>query len=134
LRKFRAATRCISRQYSTFTVDGGLHVQGDLVTGEAAADLGGLILAWHAFQSLPQDPSASAESAEFTPAQEFFLAYAHSWAGSTRPEQAREQVTTDPHPPSENRTNATLANLSAFREAFAMAPGPMVKEPRCVIW
>ena len=62
------------------------------------------------------------------------MAFAHSWAGSIRPEQAREQVTTDPHPPAEYRTNATLANLPAFWETFAMAPGPMVKESRCVIW
>ena len=30
LRKFRNATRCISEQYSRFTVSGGLHVQGRL--------------------------------------------------------------------------------------------------------
>ena len=52
LAKFREATRCISAQYSRFTVGGGLHVQGDLVTGEAAADLGGLMLAWRALHSL----------------------------------------------------------------------------------
>ena len=58
LRKFRNATRCISQQYSRFTVSGGLHVQGDLVTGEATADLGGLMLAWRALHALPSAPSA----------------------------------------------------------------------------
>ena len=52
LRKFRAATRCIAEQYSKFTVGGGVHVQGELVTGEAAADLGGLVLAWRALHAL----------------------------------------------------------------------------------
>ena len=51
LAKFRAATRCISDQYSGFTVAGGMHVQGDLVTGEATADLGGLILAFRAMHA-----------------------------------------------------------------------------------
>ena len=133
LKKFRAATRCISDQYSRLTVAGGLHVQGDLVTGEAAADLGGLMLAWRAYQALPAQPPTDAH--EFTPQQQFFLAFAHSWAGAVRPEQAREMVTVDPHPPAEYRTNATLANSPDFQAAFALSsPSPMVKQPRCVIW
>jgi putative endopeptidase len=135
LKKFRAATRCISDQYSRFTVDGGLHVQGELVTGEAAADLGGLMLAWRAFHAVPTKAEPAAAELGFTAAQRFFLAFAHSWAGAVRPEQAREMVTTDPHPPAEYRTNATLANSPDFQSAFAVAaPSPMAKASRCVIW
>ena len=127
LKKFQAATRCVAEQFSRYTVPGGLHVQGDLVVGEAVADLGGLILAWHALHALPtQDPS---------PDRQFFLAFAHSWAGQMRPEQAQELVTTDPHPPAEFRTNGTLANVAEFQAAFAIPAGsPMVKRERCVIW
>jgi putative endopeptidase len=134
LRKFRAATRCIAEQYSRFTVIGGLHVQGDLVTGEATADLGGLKLAWHALHALePRDPSSGDQA--FTPDQQFFIAFGHSWAGAVRPEQAQEMVTTDPHPPAEDRTNATLANSREFQAAFAIPDSsPMVKRDRCVIW
>jgi putative endopeptidase len=138
LEKFNHATRCISAQYSRLTVEGGLHVQGDLVTGEAAADLGGLMLALRAFHSLPAPPqSANRSTADtaFTPDQQFFIAFAHSWAGAVRAEQARELVTADPHPPAEFRTNATLANSAQFQAAFTMTPrSPMVKAPRCVIW
>ena len=134
LAKFREATRCISAQYSRFTVGDGLHVQGDLVTGEAAADLGGLMLAWRALHSLAAAPPA-AEGEEFTSDQQFFIAFAHSWAGATRPKQAEELVTTDPHPPAEDRTNATLANSPEFQRAFSLStPSPMVKTDRCVIW
>ena len=122
LAKFREATRCIADQYSRLTVDGGLHVQGELVTGEAVADLGGLVLAWRAFHARPS--ALAGTSGSLTPEQQFFIAFAHSWADVVRPEQARESVTTDPHPPAEYRTNATLAN----------SPSPMVKVPRCVIW
>jgi putative endopeptidase len=127
LKKFQAATRCVAEQFSRYTVPGGLHVQGDLVVGEAVADLGGLILAWHALHALPtQDPS---------PDRQFFLAFAHSWAGQMRPEQAQELVTTDPHPPAEFRTNGTLVNVAEFQAAFAIPAGsPMVKRERCVIW
>ncbi len=132
LKKFHEATRCIAEQYSELTVAGGLHVQGDLVTGEATADLGGLVLAWRAFHALPPDQDGQSG---FTPDQRFFIAFAHSWAGAVRPEQAQELVTTDPHPPADYRTNATLANDPEFQAAFALSPAsPMVKTPRCVIW
>lgn len=139
LAKFRAATRCISDQYSGFTVAGGLHVQGDLVTGEAAADLGGLILAFramHATDEAGDAPGAADPSmGGFTRDQVFFIAFAHSWASAIRPQQAEELVTTDPHPPADDRTNATLANSPEFQRAFAIpVPGPMVKKDRCVIW
>ena len=137
LEKFRAATRCISEQYSRLTVAGGLHVQGDLVTGEATADLGGLVLAWRAFS---EGRAAGGGQADpwidgFSPGQQFFIAFAHSWAGAIRPQRAEEMVTTDPHPPAEDRANATLANSPEFQKAFAIrGPSPMVKKDRCVIW
>jgi putative endopeptidase len=65
----------------------------------------------------------------------FFIAFAHSWGSAIRPQQAEELVTTDPHPPADDRTNATLANSPEFQRGFAIpAPGPMVKKDRCVIW
>jgi putative endopeptidase len=130
LKKFQAATRCISEQFSQYTVAGGLHVQGDLVTGEATADLGGLTLAWNALHALPA-PTGDPASSD----REFFLAFAHSWAGDMRPEQAQEMVTTDEHPPVEFRANGTLANSPEFQSVFGIrAPSPMVKRPRCIIW
>jgi putative endopeptidase len=132
LEKFRAATHCISAQFSRFTVGTGLHVQGDLVTGEATADLGGLILAWRALHANEAPPVSMGG---FTPDQMFFIAFAHSWASLMRPEQAEELVTTDPHPPADDRTNGTLANSPDFQRAFAISgPGPMVEKDRCVIW
>jgi putative endopeptidase len=132
LRKFKAATKCIAEQFSRYTVPGGLHVQGDLVVGEAAADLGGLILARRALHSLP---TAGGGTSDLAVDQQFFLAFAHSWAGQIRPEQARELVTTDPHPPAAFRTNGTLANDAEFQAAFGISvPSPMVKSERCVIW
>jgi putative endopeptidase len=132
LKKFQAATRCISEQFSRYTVPGGLHVQGDLVAGEAAADLGGLILALRALHALPSSRTGAQDA---SPDRLFFIAFAHSWAGQMRPEQAQEMVTTDPHPPAEFRTNGTLANVADFQAAFAIpAESPMVKRERCAIW
>jgi putative endopeptidase len=131
LKKFRAATRCIAKQYSGYTVAGGLHLQGDLVTGEAAADLGGVILALRALHTLPSAGQSDRPAVD----RDFFMAFAHSWAGATRPEQAREMVATDPHPPAAFRTNGTLADDAAFQAVFGIpASSPMVKRDRCVIW
>jgi putative endopeptidase len=138
LKKFQSATRCISKQFAQYTVAGGLHVKGELVTGEAVADLGGLILALQAFHGVPAAPGAALASGtaqEFTPDQLFFIAYAHSWAGELRAEQAQELVTTDPHPPMIYRTNGILANSPEFQQAFGIAGrSPMVKPERCAIW
>jgi putative endopeptidase len=137
LKRFRAATRCIAEQFSRYTVSGGLHVQGDLVVGEAAADLGGLILGWRALHALPAAAPAGAGDATggFSSDQQFFIAFAHSWASRMRPEYAQELVTTDPHPPNEFRANGSLANDAEFQAAFAIPDSsPMVKRERCVIW
>jgi putative endopeptidase len=133
LARFHAATQCIAEQYSRFTVGSGMHVQGALVTGEATADLGGLVLAWRALHAAaPVQPTAPGE---FTPDQQFFIAFAHSWASVTRPKQAEKMVTTDPHPPVEDRTNGSLANSPDFQTAFGILDqSPMVKAHRCVIW
>ena len=136
LAKFRAATHCISEQYSRFAVGSGLHVQGDLVAGEATADLGGLVLAWRALhQPSPSSPLHPGTAGEFTADQQFFIAFAHSWAEVSRQQQAEKMITTDPHPPAEDRTNASLANSPDFQAAFGIAAlSPMVKAHRCVIW
>ena len=135
LARFHAATQCIAEQYSRFTVGSGMHVQGDLVTGEATADLGGLVLAWRALHSPAAAPVHPAAAGEFTPDQQFFIAFGHSWASITRPKQAEKMVTTDPHPPAEDRTNGSLANIPDFQAAFGLsAKSPMVKAHRCVIW
>ncbi len=133
-KRFHAATSCISNQFSGYTVDGDLHVQGKLVTGEETADLGGLMLAWRAFHASSAYGDAKTVDG-FTPEQQFFLGAAHVWANSTRPAEARRRVTIDPHAPPLYRVNGTLANLPQFQATFHVPAGsPMVNSHRCVIW
>ncbi|MFI4967698.1 MAG: M13 family metallopeptidase [Gammaproteobacteria bacterium] len=134
LKKFQVATDCISNHFSQYTVDGGLHVQGKLITGEATADLGGLTLAWRAFHASKAYKDAKTIDG-FTPDQQFFLGAAHVWAMNIRPEESRRLVTIDPHPPGIYRVNGTMANMPQFQQAFKVADGsPMVNKDRCVIW
>jgi len=132
-KSFQAATRCISDQFSGYKV-GKLSVKGDLVLGEATADLGGLSLAWKAYSQSPAFKDAPAFE-NLTPAQQFFLSAAHVWSNNIRPEQARHLVTTDPHPPAMYRVNGTLANMPAFFSAFNIEKtGAMRNEKPCVVW
>lgn len=134
LKKFRAATMCIADQFSQYTVDGSLHLQGKLVVGEATADLGGLILSNRAFRA-SKEYQQGQTIAGFTPEQQFFLGAAHIWAKNTRPEEERQLVFLDPHPPAIYRVNGTFANMPQFQQAFKIGDnGPMVHVPRCVIW
>lgn len=111
LEKFKTATQCIVDQFSQYTVEDNLHVQGKLVVGEAAADLGGITLAYRAFRSSEAYKNAPTING-LTPDQQFFIATAHVWATNIRPQQLRNQVTTDPHPPAQFRVNGSFSQHS----------------------
>jgi len=134
LSKFKHATECIVKQYSGYKVDGDMPLQGKLVVGEATADLGGVTLAYRAFRDSPAYKDAKTIDG-VTPDQQFFLSVAHVWASNIRPEQARNLVTTDPHPPAMYRVNGTLANMPEFQRAFGLTRADsMVNKTPCVIW
>lgn len=134
LTKFKAATDCIVDQFSQYVVDDDLHVQGKLVVGEATADLGGITLAYRAFHRSNDYKNAKTLNG-LTPEQQFFLGTAHVWAMNIRPQQLRNQVTIDPHPPAQYRVNGSLANVPEFQTVFKIPDNsPMVNQKRCVIW
>lgn len=133
LKKFHAATTCIVKQFSRYTVLDNLHLQGKLVAGEAIADLGGLLLAYRAFHLMPLNNDLNDEKC--TADQTFFLSAAHIWASNIRPEELYRLVTVDPHPPALYRVNGTFANIPAFQKAYHLPnTSQMVNTPRCVIW
>jgi putative endopeptidase len=130
--KFKDGVNCIAEQYSSYTVDGGLHIKGTLVTGESIADLGGVLLALRAFHASAGYATSQAAGG-FTPDQQFFMGFAWIWAQNTRPEQERLWATTDPHPANPLRIQGTLANVPQFLPTFGAPAGtPMVG--KCVIW
>ena len=130
--KFQAGVTCVADQYSGYTVDGDMHLKGRLVTGEAIADLGGLLLALRAFKASPGYATAPTVGG-YTPDQQFFLSFARFWGEGVRPEQQRVWAASDPHPPGRNRVNGTVANMPQFAAAFG-APASDTETKRCVIW
>jgi len=136
-KKFNARTDCVVKQFDAFQVEPGLNEIGKLVVGESVADLGGLTVAYKAYQKSLEGKPRPPVIAGFTPEQRFFLGWAQVWAGSIRPEAARLRVKTDPHPLDRFRVNAPLSNTPAFAEAFQCKVGDaMVRTPeeRCQIW
>src|SRR6266581_533148 len=50
LKNFKARAACVSDQFDAYVVDGDLHENGKLVLGESIADLGGLTIAYAAYE------------------------------------------------------------------------------------
>jgi putative endopeptidase len=137
LKAFQERAQCVINQFNGFEVQPGLHENGKLVVGESIADLGGLVVAYAAFQKSMAGKPQAKNIDGFTPEQRFFLAYARVWAGSVRPEYERLLVNIDPHPLGRFRAVAPLMNMPQFAAAFQCKDGDRMVRPekdRCVIW
>ena len=136
LKAFKERAKCVIDQFSSFEVEKGLNENGNLVVGESIADLGGLVVAYAAFQKA-MEGQPRVDIGGFSPEQRFFLGYARGWATNTRPELARLLVNVDPHPLPKFRVNGPLSNMPQFAQAFACKAGDaMVRadKDRCQIW
>ncbi|MGH9430514.1 MAG: M13 family metallopeptidase [Terriglobia bacterium] len=137
LKRFQARAQCVVRQFDGFVVGDSLHENGKLVLGESIADLGGLTIAYAAYQKSLEGKTLPPDIGGFTPDQRFFLSYAQIWAENIRPQFARLLVSADPHPIPKFRVLGPLSNMPAFAKAFDCKPGdPMVRPAgqRCQIW
>jgi putative endopeptidase len=135
-KNFDERANCIVTQFDSFEVEPGLHMQGKLVSGESIADLGGLYVAYDAYQKSLAGKPRPADIDGFTAQQRFFLGWAQVWAQKDTPEVARLQAQSDPHPISRFRVNGPLSNMPQFAEAFQCKAGDgMVREEakRCQI-
>ncbi|GAA1423854.1 M13 family metallopeptidase [Agrococcus citreus] len=114
----------------------GYTVNGALTIGENIGDLGGLGIAWKAYEaSLGGEEPPVIDG--LTGAQRFFLSWAYAWQLKIRTEEAIRLVSLDPHSPNEHRTNQVVKNLDAFVEAFDVRAGDglwLDPEARVTIW
>jgi len=133
-KEFLKRASCISDQYSTYTIIDDIKINGKLTLGEDTADLGGLILAYMAWQADTKGETLQPLEG-LTPEQRFFVGYGQSWCGETRDETKRMRATIDPHSPEKYRTNGVVSNMPEFQEAFHCKAGsPMVNKNRCRVW
>jgi putative endopeptidase len=135
LKEFQSRGDCIAKQFDGYVVEGDLHMNGKLVEGESIADLGGLTIAYVAYQKYLQSHRSGNDANGFTPTQRFFLGYADAWKNHMRPELARLQANTNPHPLPKFRANGAVSNMVEFAKAFGCKKGDaMVREQACKIW
>ena len=103
--EFTRRAKQLGAQYSAFEPAAGLNVNGDLTMGENIADVAGLAMAYRAWQlSLRGKPAPVIDG--YTGEQRFFIGWAQGWARKYRDDELRRRLLTDPHSPSEYRTNA----------------------------
>jgi putative endopeptidase len=136
LKNFQASAECIANQYGAWPVEAGQNLQGQLVTGEAIADLGGATIALRAYKkSLEGKEHLTLDG--YSPEQRFFLGFAQVWGQNMAPEEARRRALTDPHAPGPARVNLTVKNMPEFQDAWNCPGGKKMTLPaeqRCRIW
>ncbi len=134
-KKFDEKTACVSAQFDAYEVEKGLNINGKLTLGENLADLGGLTIAYTAFQKSIDGKPRPADIDGFTPEQRFFLGWAQVWAENDRPEFMRLLTKSNPHSVAKFRVNGPLSNMPQFADAFSCKTGDkMVSQKYCEIW
>ncbi len=129
--EFEKRTAALIRQYDNYSpaaLPDDHKVNGALTIGENIGDLGGLTIAWKAWQKAIAEAEEAGESQAgeidgLSGAQRFFASWARIWRGKSRDDYAIQLLAIDPHSPNEFRCNGVLANLDQFAEAYAVQPG-----------
>ena len=133
---FKKRTDALADQYAQFEPLPGIKVNGRLTLGENIGDVGGLTVAYRAYQlSLNGQPAPTVDG--FTGDQRFFLGWAQVWRSLYRDQALRNQVLTDPHSPAMYRVNGVVRNHDAWYTAFDVREGDalyLAPEKRVKIW
>ena len=135
--QFRDRTKMVVKQYNNFVTRDTLKVNGELTQGENIADLGGLTLAYAAYQISLKGKPAPLPIDGLTSDQRFFISWAQVWRGDMRTEALKNLLKTNPHSPYNARVNVPLSNLDAFYRAFNIKPGDKLyrrENDRVEIW
>ena len=135
-KNFTNKTKLIIEQFDAFVAIDTLHVKGELTQGENIADLGGLTMAYYAYQK-SLNGKKSPVMAGFTGEQRFFLAWVQGWKTLMRDAYLKQMIATNPHSPGNFRAVGPLSNMPEFYEAFGVKEGDGMFRPvakRVNIW
>jgi putative endopeptidase len=137
LNQFQQRGACVANQFDNYFIEPGVHHNGKLVLGESIGDLGGVKIAFLAFQKSLEGKPRPRDMNGFTPEQQFFIAWGQWRGDAIRIEQQRVMMQSDPHPVAQYRVIGPLSNLPQFQEAFSCkADSAMVRpaDKRCDVW
>ena len=135
---FEERTKALISQYDALIPEEApdVHVNGALTIGENIGDLGGLTIAYKAYQiSLLGKPSPVIDG--MSGEKRLMLSWAQIWRNKVRPEEMRRRIATDPHSPAEFRCNQILKNFTPFYEEFGVTENDALwleEQSRVQIW
>jgi putative endopeptidase len=135
---FEERTKALIAQYDALIPEEApdVNVNGALTIGENIGDLGGLTIAYKAYQiSLAGKPSPVIDG--MSGEKRLMLSWAQIWRAKVRPEEMRRRIATDPHSPAEFRCNQILKNFTPFYEEFGVTDKDALwleEQARVQIW
>ncbi len=97
-------------------------VNGELTIGENIGDLGGLGIAYKAYEMMLNGREDDVIDG-LTGRARLFISWAQCWRTKGRDEMVIQRLATDPHSPPEFRCNQIVRNIDAFHEVFDVKPG-----------
>jgi putative endopeptidase len=133
---FEERTKTLGQTFESFCPIEGHCVNPDLTMGENIADLGGLTMAFYAYNMTDEFKKGELING-FTPAQRFFIAYAQLWKINYTEAELKNRIANDSHSPGMYRVNGPLMNCPEFFEAFGVKEGDKMrnkKEKVAKIW
>ncbi len=134
--RFMERAQVVIDQYNKFVPIDSLHINGELTQGENIADIGGLTVAYNAYQ-LSLGGIEPQKLNGFTGNQRVFIGWAQAWRAKARDEYLRNQVLTDPHSWAKFRVIGVMNNMPEFYAAFDVKEGDghyLPEAERVKIW
>ena len=133
---FEQLAAILVEQYGGFEPVPGYFIDGEFTLGENIGDVGGLSLAYRAYQ-ISLDGEEAPVIDGLTGDQRFFLSWAQVWQGKYREEALLQRLKTDPHSPAGYRVNGVVRNFDEWYAAFDVQPDAALylpPEQRTRIW
>ena len=135
-KRFMQKSKQFVSQANEVEVEPGVHINGQLTLGENMADMGGLVIAYEAYQRYLKKAGRNMV-AGLSPEERFFLGYAQMERELSRPEVKKLAALTDPHAEASWRINGPLSNFEPFHQTFNLKKGDKLYRPltsRAQIW
>jgi len=135
-RRFMQKSKAFVAQANKIEVEQGVYINGQLTLGENMADMGGLVIAYEAYQKHLKKTGRKT-IAGISPEERFFLGFAQMEQEAARPEVRKLAALTDPHADHVWRINGPLSNFEPFYKAFNLKKGNSLYRPptsRAKIW
>lgn len=132
---FHGVAQRLVQQYDAYKPFPDLALNGMQTLAENIADDAGLAAAYDAYKASLHGEAAPVQDG-FTGDQQFYIAFAQSWAGKLRPSALRNEVLTDTHSPGQWRV-FEVRNQEPWYKAFDVKPGEklyLAPDDRVEIW